>query len=488
MGQEITQSHFHRQDFDRFGAQLSRETAQLHAWVEAGALSARDPMAGLELEAWLIDDQGRPAPRNDELLAAVGSAEVVSELGRFNFELNVPPQSAAGDGLQRLADDLHALWGRCTAAARSLGLQAVAIGILPSLRDDDLTLASLSARTRYRALNEQVLRQRHGRPVTLDIEGADGQHLRSRHQDVMLEAAATSFQVHLQMPAAQMLRVFNASALASGVLVAGCANSPLLFGRQLWQETRIPLFEQALGVWTRADGSHADLSRVGFGSGYCGFALTEPFVENLERFEPLLPYALDGSDGTLPHLRLHNGTIWRWNRPILGFDAAGGPPHIRLEHRPLPAGPSLPDMVANLAWALGLITDLALQPYPPEARVPFEQARAHFHAAARSGLQAVLGDWDGAAGAHGRPAQVHAADAALASLVRARRGLEALRVAPAFADRQLALVGQRLRSARTGAAWQLAQWRACAGDARALTLRYAQAQASGLPVHDWSWA
>lgn len=476
MGQEITQSHFHRQDFDRFGAQLSRETAQLHAWVEAGALSARDPMAGLELEAWLIDDQGRPAPRNDELLAAVGSAEVVSELGRFNFELNVPPQSAAGDGLQRLADDLHALWGRCTAAARSLGLQAVAIGILPSLRDDDLTLASLSARTRYRALNEQVLRQRHGRPVTLDIEGADGQHLRSRHQDVMLEAAATSFQVHLQMPAAQMLRVFNAAALASGVLVAGCANSPLLFGRQLWQETRIPLFEQALGVWTRADGSHADLSRVGFGSGYCGFALTEPFVENLERFEPLLPYALDGSDGTLPHLRLHNGTIWRWNRMLIGFDGEGAP-HLRIEQRVMPAGPSIIDMIANAAFYYGVVHRLASQAVPPEATLPFAAARQNFYRAARGGLDAQI-EWPD--GRHGKIGDLLEREL----LPLAGEGLAELDIAREDIERYLDVIAVRLRTRSNGAAWQLAH-HARHRDFFRLTADYLEHQRSGMAVHEW---
>jgi hypothetical protein len=239
----------------------------------------------LELEAWLIDPSGRPAPENEALLATVASPDVVTELERFNFDLNVPPQPVRALGLARLADDVSALWTRCTDAAHSLGLKAVSIGVLPRVRDQDLSLASPSPRTRYRALNEQVLRRRHGHAVELDIAGGDDRHMRSRHHDVMLEAATTSFQVHLQVPAAQMLGVHNAAALASGVLLAGCANSPLHFGQPLWQETRIALFEQALGVQTRADGSRPDLSRVTFGSGYCGYSLTEPFVENEQRFE-----------------------------------------------------------------------------------------------------------------------------------------------------------------------------------------------------------
>jgi hypothetical protein len=271
MGQPVDRSSFERHDFERFATRLALETDLLHDRVERGTLSSHPPVAGLELEAWLIDPQGRPAPRNAEFLQRLDSPDVVTELGRFNFELNVPPQPVAGDGLRRLEASLRDAWSRCADVAREMGLGVIAIGVLPTLRDADLQLGNLSDRARYRALNQQALRQRHGRAVALDIAGPDGRHLRSQHRDVMLEAAATSFQVHLQVPQDRIVRTYNAAIVASAPLLAACGNSPLLFGQPLWQETRIPLFEQALGLFTRTDGAHEGLQRVGMGSGYAGW-------------------------------------------------------------------------------------------------------------------------------------------------------------------------------------------------------------------------
>jgi gamma-glutamyl:cysteine ligase YbdK (ATP-grasp superfamily) len=476
MGRDVDVERFSQRDFARFGERLRAETELLHDLVEQGAISSHAPVAGLELEGWLIDGQGRPAPRNAELLAALGSPDVVTELGRFNFELNVPPQAVAGDGLARLGADLDALWQRCRDAARALGMQAVAIGILPTVTDADLTLANLSDRARYRALNTQVQRQRHGRPTRLEIEVAEQPPLVCEHRDVMLESAATSFQVHLQLPAALAVRGYNAALVASAPLLAACGNSPLLFGRRLWQETRIPLFEQALGIGSREDGAHPPVARVGFGSGYAGWSLVECFRENLERFEPMLPLALSEPPERLPHLRLHNGTIWRWNRPLVGFDDDGRV-HLRVEHRPLPAGPTVADLMAELAFAIGLVAALATDETPPEARLPFDAAAASFHAAAREGLDATLRwidgrDWHGAA---------------LVSrlLEPAADGLARLGVDAAFAARSLRLIEARVASRRTGARWQVMALDRRRGDLAAMTLDYAARQAEGAPVHEW---
>jgi gamma-glutamyl:cysteine ligase YbdK (ATP-grasp superfamily) len=481
MGHEVDRARFRHRDFERFARHLRDETDRLHDWIEAGSLSAHEPMAGLELEAWLIDASGRPAPRNDDLLAELGSPEVVAELARFNFELNVPPQPVRGDGLRRLGEDLEALWARCSQVAHSLGLRAVAIGIVPTVTDADLALDRLSDRQRYRAMNEQILRQRGGRPIVLDIDGPDEARVRTRHADVMLEAAATSFQVHLQTPAAQALRTYNAGLVASAPLLSACGNSPLLFGKPLWHETRIPLFEQALGVATRPDGVHEAVSRVGFGSGYAGWSMAECFRENAERFEPLLPAELAEPVDRLPHLRLHNGTIWRWNRPIVGFDP-DGTPHLRLEHRPLPAGPTIVDMMANLGFAIGLVHSLSCDATPPESRLPFGVAQGNFQAAARRGLDAML---QGELG-DGRGGAAPARERLPALVERSRQGLAALGVDAVWANEALQVVASRIDRGRTGAVWQLEHWRRLDGDLARLTLDYAQRQAEGAPVHTWA--
>jgi hypothetical protein len=402
---------------------------------------------------------------------------VVTEIGRFNIEINVPPQPVQGLGLGRLAEALQQAWAHCGEVAAGMGLQVVAIGILPSLSDAELNTANLSEPLRYRALNQQVLRQRHGRPARLDIDGPHGARLRCEHQDVMLEAAATSFQLHLQLPAAQAVRGHNAAMIAAAPVLAMAGNSPLLFGQALWQETRIPLFEQALGIGAREDGHGETLARVGFGSGYVGYSMAECFRENLERFEPLLPVALDEPVERLAHLRLHNGTIWRWHRPVLGFDAEDGRIHIRTEHRPLPAGPSLPDMMANLAFSIGLVAAWSAEDEPPEARLPFAAAHANFRAAARDGLQARLTGLDG---------RLRDALPWLRQLLPlARQGLERLQVDGTLADGWMQLLHERLDSGLTGARWQLARLQALGGDAAALTLDYAQRQAGGEPLHRW---
>lgn len=477
MGQSVDRVEFGHQAVARFTERLRAETQLLHDWVERNALSSREPVTGLELEAWLIDAQGHPAPRNEEFLARLGCPDVVTELGRFNIELNVPPAPVAGDGLLRLSSSLQSTWSQVQACAAEMGLQAVAIGILPTLRDADLQLANLSDRARYRALNQQALRQRHGRAVSLDIEGPDGRHLRSTHRDVMLEAAATSFQVHLQVPADRMVRVFNAAQVCAAPLLALCGNSPLLFGQPLWQESRIPVFEQALGLGTWVDGAHASLSRVSLGSGYAGYSLVECFRENCERFEPLLPMLSDEPAERLPHLRLHNGTIWRWNRPIVGFDP-DGQPHLRLEHRPLPAGPSLVDMMANLSLALGLFAGLAEAAVPPESQLPFEAASQNFQLAARHGLEARLQGLG--------QTEITAREWLQDLLPVARAGLDRLGVSPEVADAGLSVAGDRLRTRRTGAHWQIARLALRRGDLAALTLDYAQRQSTGEPVHTWS--
>ena len=477
MGQSVERRSFEHRDFVRFQRALRAETDWLHDLIERDQLSQHAPMAGLELEAWLIDAAGRPAPRNAEFIERCASPEVVTEIGRFNIEINVPPQPVAGAGLGRLAEALQAAWTHCGQVAAGMGLQVVAIGILPSLRDADLNLANLSEPTRYHALNQQVQRQLRGRPARLDIDGPDGTRLRASHHDVMLEAAATSFQVHLQMPAAQAVRAHNAALIAAAPLLAMAGNSPLLFGQPLWQETRIPLFEQALGVGTRDDPLHDSLPRVGFGSGYAAFSLVECFRENLERFEPLLPVALDEPIERLAHLRLHNGTIWRWHRPVLGFDAEDGRVHLRCEHRPLPAGPSLPDMMANLAFGIGLVAAWATDDDPPESRLPFCGAQSNFHAAARDGLAARLTGLDGRA----QPASAWLAEL----LPQARQGLQRMQVDAPLADSWLQLIQHRLASGRTGARWQLARLEALRGDLAALTLDYAHQQAGCAPAHLW---
>jgi gamma-glutamyl:cysteine ligase YbdK (ATP-grasp superfamily) len=473
MGEDIATSVFSEEDFAANKTRLGEETALLARWFAEHRFSTHEPIGGFEVEAWLVDDRSVPAPINETFLAALDSPLVVPELSVFNVEINTPPQALHGAALSIMHQNLKQTWERCNRVAATLGAELIAIGILPTARDRDLTLRHMSQRERYRALNEQVLRMRHGRPITLDIHGRD--HLRTTHADVMLEAAATSFQIHLQVVQKRAARVFNAATVLSAPMVAVSANSPFLFGRDLWDETRIPLFEQSVAV---AQTAQAKRNRVTFGHGYVERSLMECFEENLATYAVLLPEVLEDIPEKLAHLRLHNGTIWRWNRPLIGFDE-NGTPHLRLEHRVAPAGPSMVDMVANAGLFFGLIDALSGARTAPESQLSFEQARSNFYAAAREGLRAQIVWLDGKV----RPVR----ELILQELLPlARKGLERLDIRAQDIDLYLGIIEGRLQSGQNGAAWQRAWTERHGLDRKLLTRAYRDRSASGAPVHEWS--
>jgi hypothetical protein len=470
MGQEIAETRFSQDDFARFGRCLVDETGRARQAFADGEFADDGRVAGFELEAWLIDRNFFPIGCNQAFLARLNDPLVVPELSRFNIELNGTPQALHGHALSRLEDELTATWGRCQRTAHEEEATVIAIGTLPTLREADLTLASMSPLKRYAALNRQVLEARGGRPLTLDIDGAE--RLRTSHEDVMLEAATTSFQVHLQVPAREAARYLNASMVLSAPLVALAANSPFLFQRTLWHETRIPLFEQAVDC---GDAGHPEHRRVTFGSGYVADP-TQCFAENLARYPVLLPLQSDAPPHHYAHLRLHNGTIWRWNRMLIGFDAEGAP-HLRIEQRVMPAGPSIVDMISNAAFYYGVVRRLAGQPVPPEATLPFAAARENFYRAARDGLNAQI-DWQ--EGRHGTIGDLLEREL----LPLAAAGLAELDIAREDIERYLDVIAVRLRTRSNGAAWQLGH-HARHRDFFRLTADYLEHQRSGMAVHEW---
>ena len=471
MGQEIGSDGFTADDFARFSQRLEQETAQARAAYASGGFANDGLVAGFELEAWLVDEYFFPAPRNVGFLKRMDSPLVVPELSLFNVEINGTAQPLRGTALSQLEGELTATWQQCQRVAAEDGDALIAIGTLPTLRERDLSLASMSPFKRYAALNEQILRLREGRPLTLDIAGIDT--LAATHTDVMLEAATTSFQVHLQTPAREVARTYNASQVLAAPLVALTANSPFLFGRALWHETRIPLFEQAVDC---CQPGHPEHMRVTFGSGYLGDDPTACFAENLSSYPVLLPYEEPGPASAYAHLRLHNGTIWRWNRLLIGF-AKDEVPHLRVEQRVMPAGPSLIDMIANAAFYYGAVRCLTRQVVAPESKLPFAVARDNFYRAARYGLEAQL-VW-----INGRRENV--AELLLRELLpMAREGLAELDLAAADIERYLDVIGARLRSRQNGAAWQLAHY-AKYQDFFRLTADYLEHQRRLVPVHEW---
>ncbi|MEV4247887.1 glutamate--cysteine ligase [Streptosporangium canum] len=476
MGQQVDKDRFSEAEFARFGERLEEQLAALRELLARPGFGTGPATIGAELEMFLITPDGRPLPRNHEVRAAADDDRLVPELGRFNLEVNLTPLPIAGRPFSALVRELRETMALVDAAAGTQGGQALAIGILPSLSEFDFTHEALSDESRYRALSRGMRRLRT-EPFRVRIEGVE--ELELEVEGVILESANTSWQVHLRTAPADFARIYNAAQLATGPVLAVSGNSPGFLGRRLWEETRIALFEESADDRDVERLDRRD-RRVAFGSGWVSGA-EEMFETCVRDYEPVLPMtseqvpAGEGEAPGLAELRLHQGTVWQWNRPI--YDPADGG-HLRVEMRALPAGPTPADMAANAAFLLGLTAAMAAGPVED---FPFAAAYRNFYRAAIDGLDAPMA-WPGLEG------EVPAARLALDLLPVAKAGLERVGVDPAEADWALDIIRERVRLRRTGAIWQRQVVEGLGGGpaARArMVTRYRELSLTGEPVHTW---
>jgi hypothetical protein len=485
VGTEITKETFDERDYVRFRQQLEQNLSDFGQLLRRPGFGAGPVTVGAELELFLVDDAARPLPRNQEVRTLAADPRISLELNRFNLELNSSPVPLAGHPFAALAGELGQLLARAGGAARAHRGRIALIGILPTLSQAHLGADAVTDAARYRALG-RGLRRLHQGPFRIRIAGAEPLELTSQH--VTPEGANTSFQVHLRVAPEEFNRVYNAAQLATGPVLAVAGNSPTFLGHRLWEETRIALFKQSVED-RDGRGPRRGPPRTTLGTGWLRGGALEVFTESVRRHEPLLPFVSDAlpERGVPPldELRLHQGTVWRWNRAI--YDpAAGG--HLRIEMRALPAGPTVCDMLANAAFLIGLTLHLAGQDQRWTYALPFERADHGFYRAAQFGLAAEL-SWPAGRGSQVRT--VPAAELVPELLPAARQGLLGAGVAAAEADRLLGVIGARVATGQTGAAWQRATLAAAEpGRSRDQALavmldRYLSCAATGQPVHTW---
>jgi hypothetical protein len=475
MGQEISFADFDQSDFDHFYRKLEQETELLKHLIEKKSLSTRTPVAGFEIEAWILDNNCQPASCNESYLQTLNHPLATEELAKFNIELNSSPTPLAGNVFSRMFQQLNTTWDLAYRHAETINNRLIMIGTLPTLKQSDLHLGNMSNLNRYRALNEQILQSR-GKPVRLDIIGQD--HLKLDHHDVMLESATTSFQIHTQVPLELAHHFYNASIIASAAMVAACGNAPFLFGYDLWHESRIPLFEQAIETGGYAGASQGPLKRVSFGTDYARQSILECFIENLDHFPILLPENMDTPTEAFAHLKLHNGTIWRWNRPLIGIDD-DGTPHIRIEHRTPAAGPTPLDAIANAAFFYGLSKNLCDEIMAKGVPFSFSQAKHNFYQAARHGLDAHVSWFNGE--------KLRMISLLKRELIqRAVLGLASLGVSRCDSEDYLDIMLQRINNKQTGSQWQRDFIRTHGKNFTQMTETYLNNQQSGKPVSEWS--
>lgn len=362
MGQDVDDRTFSRDDRTRYRAKVRRCLDVFARMLGERDFTVEHPQVGIEIELNLVDESGDPSLRNAEALDAIAHDGFQTELAQFNIEINVAPSRVDGSGLSDLEAAVRTDLNAAQERAARVGAHLLMIGILPTLHEEHLGRDAISADPRYHLLSEQILVAR-GENIEIIIDGVD--RLDTTAETIVPEAACTSTQLHLQVQPDDFAAAWNASQAIAGVQLAMGANSPFLLGRQLWHETRIPLFEQTTD--TRSDELKAQgvRPRVWFGERWIT-SVFDLFEENVRYFPALLP-VVDDEDpleeleaGRVPALRellLHNGTIYRWNRPI--YDVADGRPHLRIENRLLPAGPTVVDTMANAALYYGLVAALS---------------------------------------------------------------------------------------------------------------------------------
>lgn len=486
MGEEVEQQEFSRADRTQHREKVRRNLDVFARMLREARFDTDDPMTGLEVELNLVDDQGDPALKNAEVLAAIASPEFQTELGQFNIEINVAPATLREGGLTIFEESLRRSLNDAETKAAEVGAHQVMIGILPTLDEGHMHVNSLSANPRYKLLSEQILSAR-GEDITINISGRD--RLSTTADSIVPEAACTSTQFHVQTSPDDFAAYWNASQAIAGVQLAVAANSPYLLGKELWRETRIPLFEQATD--TRSDELKVQgvRPRVWFGERWIT-SVFDLFEENVRYFPALLPITDDedplevleaGGTPTLPELRLHNGTIYRWNRPV--YDIAGGVPHLRVENRLLAAGPTVADTIANAAFYFGLVRSLAESERPLWSQMSFSAAEENFHVAAQQGVDAQI-YWPGIG-------QVRATELVLRRLLpMAHEGLDAWGVEASVRDRLLGIIEQRCLLGTNGAEWFVGRMRQRQGEERFDALRatlgeYRERMHTNEPAHTW---
>ncbi|QBJ89498.1 glutamate--cysteine ligase [Streptomyces seoulensis] len=494
MGEKVVAGPFDLSDRQRYREKLQKCLAGLERLLAEKRFDRPKNLMGLEIELNLAGPDGMPRMLNGEVLERIASRDFQTELAMFNLEVNIAPHRLGDRVFDRLAEELRTSLAYADRKAGEVDAGIVMTGILPTLGRDDLVSSNLSEVDRYALLNDQIVAAR-GEDFRLDIEGVE--HLRCTSRSIVPEAACTSVQLHLQVTPDRFADVWNAAQAASAAQIAVGANSPFLFGHELWRESRPPLFLQATDTRPPELQAQGVRPRTWFGERWITGAL-DLFEENLRYFAPLLPICDDeepleiidaGGVPKLAELVLHNGTVYRWNRPV--YDIADGVPHLRVENRVLPAGPTITDVIANAAFYYGLVRALAEESRPVWSRLPFEAAEANFDAACRYGIDARF-TWP-RRGRYGGTAEVDAVTLVRDELLpMAAAGLDAWGIEAADRDFYLGVIEERCRKRVNGASWQAATFHRALekGHSRqealaATTRRYAELMHAGEPVHTW---
>ncbi|MCB0519852.1 MAG: CBS domain-containing protein [Lewinellaceae bacterium] len=447
---------------------------------------------GAEQEMCLVDSKTfKPAKINMDVIKKMKDYSWLdTELAQFNLETNMTPHEFKGNALRMMEDENLEYIGKIRQVVKKMGAYVILTGILPTLRKTDLDIENLTPKPRYLALMNALNSQLLGSAFELNLNGIDELHI--KHDSPLLEACNTSFQVHLQVAPKDFVCLYNIAQTLTAPVMAIAANSPLVFGKRLWHETRIALFQQSLDTRTSHDHLRERSPRVNFGNGWLNGSILEIYKEDIARFRVLMTAdeledsLLSIAEGKVPKLKalqVHNSTVYRWNRPCYGI-SANGKPHLRIENRVLPAGPSVIDAVANAAFWLGAVVGMKKNCEDICQRLSWEDVRDNFLKAARYGIDSKFNWYD--------DKKFSATDLIVQELIPiAREGLQERNIDSTDIDRYLGVIEERAKAHMTGARWQLRAFTKLkqsitTDEATAvLTACIVKNQEKEMPVHTW---
>src|SRR5215216_856179 len=488
MGEHQVEQHVDETKAQAFIKALLEDLRALAFMLEDGRVETGVTRIGAEQEMFLVDRYFRPAPVSLEVLKQANDARLTTEIARFNLEANLTPLELENDCFTRLEHELNKVLELARKSAATQNADILLSGILPTLQKSDLTVDNLTPVARYHELNRGVIRMRGG-PLSIHIKGLD--ELQLTHDNIMMESCNTSFQVHFQSNAKEFADHYNIAQAITAPVLAVAVNSPLLFGQRLWQETRVALFQHSTDERSRPQLARNQPTRVSFGDRWVQHSIIELFHDQITRFRPIMITQPDenpfevlarGETPSLSALRMHNGTVWRWNRACYGVH--NGVPHLRIENRALPSGPTIVDEVANAAFFTGLMLGVPQTYGDVPTRMAFDDAKLNFFRAARHGLDAQFQWLDG----HSH----NAASLILDQLLPlAREGLSNAHVASEDIEKYLGIIEERARGGQTGARWIMKSLSAIGGSAskdatqRRLTSEILANQKQSQPVHRW---
>jgi gamma-glutamyl:cysteine ligase YbdK (ATP-grasp superfamily) len=449
MGIGIEDRQYCTQDYEQFTKRIHDQLDTLKEVIQRPDFGKSPTCIGAELELYLIDDNCKISPVNLELLKMLDDPQFQAEINQFNLELNLSPVLAANKPFTAITNEMLTKFSNMSTIASKINTRGLAIGILPTLEQHHLTSKYMTDESRYRVLCRELSKLR-GEPFHIKIDGDEPVDFKTT--EVCLEGANTSFQVHLMVDKDKFASTFNAAQLTLPMALAISANSSVLFGNTLWDETRVSLFEQSMDSRIPDTSPWGVPARVHYGHGWVRKGAWELFSETTNLYQPLFPQLFEPNDGdglpALSELNLHMGTVWPWNRAVYSNHDKG---HLRIEFRALPAGPTALDMAANAAFMIGMSVGLEHKIDEYMARIPFRFSEYNFYSAARDGLDATI-LWP--QNYQHKPSEVPIRNVVDQMLQVAYDGLTQLGVDQQEKDKFIQIIQRRLRLGITPAKWQ----------------------------------